>query len=77
MIRLFMYGLDILISLEEARILYKTGGKKPQTKVPLASCRPVVAVLDVEEEEGPRHEHAQDGDGGQDAVERHVDVAPL
>lgn len=50
---------------------------KPQTKVPVPFCRPVIAVLDVEEEEGPRHEHAQDGDGGQDAVERHVDVAPL
>lgn len=38
---------------------------------------PVVSVLDVEEEEGAGHQHAQDGDGGQDAVERHVDVAPL
>ena len=37
----------------------------------------MVAVLDVEEEEGPCHEHAQYGDGGQDAVEGHVDVAPL
>lgn len=37
----------------------------------------MVAVLDVEEQEGPRHEHAQYGDGGQDAVERHIDVAPL
>lgn len=76
-----MYGLDILISLEEVRILYKTGAKnppnKPQTKVLVPFCRPVIAVLDVEEEEGPRHEHAQDGDGGQDAVERHIDVAPL
>lgn len=77
MIRLFMYGLDILISLEEARILYKTGAQKTQSKVPFPFCRPVIAVLDVEEEESPCHEHAQDGDGGQDAVERHVDVAPL
>lgn len=37
----------------------------------------MVAVLDVEEQEGPRHQHAQYGDGGQDAVEGHVDVAPL
>lgn len=40
-------------------------------------CWPVIAVLDVEEEESPSHEHSQDGDGGQDAVEGHVDVAPL
>lgn len=37
----------------------------------------MVAVLDVEEQEGPCHEHAQDGDGGQDAVKENVDVAPL
>lgn len=37
----------------------------------------MISVLDVEEEEGAGHQHAQDGDGGQDAVERHVDVAPL
>lgn len=39
--------------------------------------KPVVSILDVEEEESPGHEHAQYGNGGQDAVERHVDVAPL
>lgn len=37
----------------------------------------MVAVLDVEEQEGPSHEHAQYGDGGQDAVEGHVDVSAL
>lgn len=37
----------------------------------------MVAILDVEEQEGPSHEHAQDGDGGQDAVQGYVDVAPL
>lgn len=37
----------------------------------------MIAVLDVEEQEGSGHEHAQYGDGGQDAVEGHVDVAPL
>lgn len=37
----------------------------------------MVAVLDVEEEEGAGHEHAQYGDGGQDAVEGNVDVATL
>lgn len=37
----------------------------------------MIAVLDVEEQEGPRHEHAQYGDGGQDAVEGNIDVAPL
>lgn len=37
----------------------------------------MVSVLDVEEQEGAGHEHAQYGDGGQDAVEGHVDVAPL
>lgn len=42
-----------------------------------AICWPVIAVLDVEEQERPCHEHAQDGDGGEDAVEGHVDVAPL
>lgn len=37
----------------------------------------MIAVLDVEEQERPCHEHAQDGDGGEDAVEGHVDVAAL
>lgn len=37
----------------------------------------MIAVLDVEEQEGPRHEHAQYGDGGQDAVEGNINVAPL
>lgn len=37
----------------------------------------MIPILDVEEQEGPGHEHAQYSDGGQDAVERHVDVAPL
>lgn len=41
------------------------------------TCEPMVSILDVEEQEGPSHEHAQYGDGGQDAVEWHVDVAPL
>lgn len=40
-------------------------------------CRPMVSILDVEEQEGSSHEHAQYGYGGQDAVEWHVDVAPL
>lgn len=38
---------------------------------------PVVSVLYVEEEEGPGHEHAQYGDGGQDTVKGNVDVPPL
>lgn len=37
----------------------------------------MIPILDVEEQEGPGHEHSQYGDGGQDAVEWHVDVAPL
>lgn len=37
----------------------------------------MIAVLDVEEQESACHEHAQDGDCGQDAVEGHIDVAPL
>lgn len=37
----------------------------------------MVAILNVKEQEGPRHEHAQYGDGGQDAVQGHVDVTAL
>lgn len=37
----------------------------------------MVSVFDVEEEKGSSHEHAQYGDGGQDAVEGHIYVAPL
>lgn len=40
-------------------------------------CSPVVSILDVEKEESSGHEHAQDGDGGQDAVKRNVDVPSL
>lgn len=38
---------------------------------------PVVAVFDVKEEEGSRHEHAQDSDGRQDAVEGDIYLPAL
>lgn len=37
----------------------------------------MVAVFDVKEEEGSCHEHAQDSDGRQDAVERDVYLPAL
>lgn len=37
----------------------------------------MVAVFDIKEQKGSCHEHAQDGDGGQDAVQWHVDVPTL
>lgn len=37
----------------------------------------MVSVLDVKEKERSSHEHAQNSDGGENAVKRHVDVASL
>lgn len=37
----------------------------------------LVPVLDVEEEEGAGHDHAEDGEGRQDAVQRKGDLSQL
>lgn len=40
-------------------------------------CLLLVSVLDVEEEEGAGHDHAEDGEGRQDAVQRKGDLSQL
>lgn len=40
-------------------------------------CLLLVPVLDVEEEEGAGHDHAEDGEGRQDAVQRKGDLSQL
>lgn len=40
-------------------------------------CLLLVPVLDVEEEEGAGHDHAEDGESGKDAVEWEGDLPQL